>query len=59
MVAQRQPALPGQAKGDLDRMLSGRGLQAYCLECPETPNAKVAQQQPQSWLARAFASAIE
>lgn len=42
MVAQRQRTLTGEVAADLERLLSVRGMQAYCLECPPTPRARVA-----------------
>ncbi len=59
MVAQRQQALIGQARIDLDRMLSVKGMQAYCLECPVSPNAKIAPKEPQGWFARLISSALQ
>jgi len=56
MVAQRQQALIGQAQLDLDRMLSVRGMQAYCLECPVSPNAKLLDERPKGWLSRVISS---
>lgn len=41
MVAVRQQQLTAQVARDLDRLLSVRGMQAYCLECPTTPRARV------------------
>jgi protease IV len=51
MVAQRQQALTSQVAGDLDRLLSVRGMQAYCLECPPSPRARAVTVQD-GWFAR-------
>ncbi|WP_114520652.1 signal peptide peptidase SppA [Altererythrobacter sp. ZODW24] len=37
MIAQREQALGARVVSDLDRLMGGRGMQAYCLECPVTP----------------------
>ncbi|GAA4643094.1 signal peptide peptidase SppA [Pontixanthobacter gangjinensis] len=56
MVSGRQQALLGQVQSDLDRLLAVRGMQAYCLECPISPNARTETAPPAGWLARMFAS---
>lgn len=45
-VAGRQKALLAQAESDLSRLLTARGMQAYCLECPP-PAAAQASLAPQ------------
>ncbi|MXO89410.1 signal peptide peptidase SppA [Pontixanthobacter aquaemixtae] len=56
MVAGRQQALMGQVQMDLERLLSVRGMQAYCLECPVSPNVTAARNTaPTGWLAKAAA----
>ena len=40
VFAVRQQALIGQVRSDLDRLLTTRGMQAYCLACPVTPRAE-------------------
>ncbi|MDN3646160.1 signal peptide peptidase SppA [Pontixanthobacter aestiaquae] len=55
MVTGRQQALIGQAHSDLDRLLSVRGMQAYCLECPVSPAASRSTAPPSGWLAKAMA----
>lgn len=39
LMASRQAALGERLVRDLDRLLGGSGMQAYCLECPTTPRA--------------------
>ena len=56
MVSGRQQALLGQVQTDLDRLLSVRGMQAYCLECPVSPNVRNETAPPEGWLARMLAS---
>ena len=58
MVAMRQQALLGHAKSDLERILQVRGMQAYCLECPVSPAAKVIETPPSSWWAQAISSIL-
>lgn len=41
MIGQQQAALGGRMTSDLDRLLGTRGMQAYCLECPIGPRAKL------------------
>ena len=50
LVAARQAALGDRLVRDLDRLLGGSGMQAYCLECPATPRAAPAGTS-QGWLA--------
>jgi protease-4 len=52
MVARSEQALVGQVAADLDRLLSVRGMQAYCLECLATPRARAAASAEQGWFAR-------
>ncbi|MBX9897934.1 MAG: signal peptide peptidase SppA [Qipengyuania sp.] len=39
LMAARQAALGERLVRDLERLLGGGGMQAYCLECPATPRA--------------------
>lgn len=39
LMGARQTALGTRLVRDLDRLLGGSGMQAYCLECPATPQA--------------------
>ncbi|WP_336985780.1 signal peptide peptidase SppA [Altererythrobacter aquiaggeris] len=39
LIAKRQQALTNTLASDLERLLGGRGMQAYCLECPAEPVA--------------------
>ena len=39
LIAARQAALSERLVRDLERLLGGGGMQAYCLECPATPRA--------------------
>ena len=55
MVAGQQQALIGQAQTDLNRLLTVRGMQAYCLECPISPNVAAAKAPPTGWFAKAAA----
>ena len=43
LMSARQAALGDRLGRDLDRLLGGSGMQAYCLECPATPRAAGAQ----------------
>lgn len=52
MVALRQQALTAQVARDLDRLLSVRGMQAYCLECPPSPRARAMESTEHGWFAR-------
>ncbi len=51
-VALRQQALTAQVARDLDRLLTVRGMQAYCLECPPSPRARATESTDQGWFAR-------
>ncbi len=56
MIAQREQALGAQVVNDLNRLLDGRGMQAYCLECPASPASKSAKSRGLfATLARLFA----
>ncbi len=55
MVAGQQQVLIGQARLDLNRLLTVRGMQAYCLECPVSPNVAAAKTPPKGWFAKAAA----
>lgn len=59
MVAGRQQAMMGQVQTDLNRLLSVRGMQAYCLECPVAPNAVIAAAPPEGWFAKAAAFFVD
>ncbi|NNC59517.1 MAG: signal peptide peptidase SppA [Erythrobacter sp.] len=52
LVAKRQQAMLGQVENDLERLLSMRGMQAYCLGCPAEPRKLAAAATPGSLLAR-------
>ncbi|RZV34656.1 MAG: signal peptide peptidase SppA [Sphingomonadaceae bacterium] len=52
LVAKRQQAMLGQVENDLERLLSMRGMQAYCLGCPAEPRRLAAAATPGSLLAR-------
>lgn len=59
MVSSQQQAIVGQARSDFELLMSVRGMQAYCLECPVATPAPVNAMKPQGWFARlavAFAS---
>ena len=43
LMSARQAVLGQRLVRDLDRLLGGSGMQAYCLECPATPRAATAQ----------------
>jgi protease-4 len=53
LLAARQVALGDRLVRDLDRLLGGSGMQAYCLECPATPRAAPAGSKARDagWLA--------
>ena len=51
MVSGRQHALMAQAAYDFDNLMSVRGMQAYCLECPVQPGAAQITAQPKGWWA--------
>ena len=51
LTAQRQQAGLQQAVAGLERLFSGRGAQAYCLDCDVPLQGKL-QAQPPGWLAR-------
>lgn len=56
LFSRQQEALGSQLVGDLDRLLTTRGAQAYCLECPPAPQATAASGRELSgWLARLIA----
>jgi len=42
LMTARQEALGARLVRDLERLLGGGGMQAYCLECPVTPRAAAA-----------------
>jgi protease IV len=43
LMTARQQAFGARLARDLDRLLGGSGMQAYCLECPTVPRASTAQ----------------
>jgi protease-4 len=53
LMTARQSAIGERLGRDLDRLLGGSGMQAYCLECPATPGAARVQRggEAQGWLA--------
>ncbi len=55
MVSLRQQALLAQAASDVERLLSVRGMQAYCLECPPSAAARAASPASRGWLGRLLA----
>ena len=50
LLAARQTALGDRLVRDLERLLGGSGMQAYCLECPATPRAAVRKAPELGWL---------
>lgn len=48
-VALRQQALAGRLMADVSRLLSGRGAQAYCLECVGDDRAAAPPAPPPGW----------
>ena len=53
MLARRQQVLAGQLSTDLDRLLTTRGAQAWCLACPPSPRTQAVEGRPANgWLAR-------
>lgn len=59
MVSSQQQAIVGQARSDFELLMSVRGMQAYCLECPVATPAPANAMKTQGWFARlavAFAS---
>ncbi len=52
MVARREQSLTGRVAMDVERLLSVRGMQAYCLECPAQPGRAAHAAQGDGWLAR-------
>lgn len=55
MVALRQQGLLAQAANDVERLLSVRGMQAYCMECPPSAATRAATPAPQGWLGKLLA----
>ena len=52
MIAARERSLTGRLSADLDRLLGGNGMQAYCLECePMAAPPKPVSENTRSWLA--------
>ena len=52
MIAARERSLTGRMSADLDRLLGGNGMQAYCLECaPMAAPPKPVSASTQGWLA--------
>ncbi|MGB7373830.1 signal peptide peptidase SppA [Pontixanthobacter sp.] len=58
MVSGRQQAIIAQAQADFELLTSGRGMQAYCLECPGVAPARVHADARQGWFARLAAAFI-
>ena len=52
MIAARHHARLGQVESDVERLVSVRGAQAMCLECPAIPTARSANGPSAGWLAR-------
>lgn len=56
LFSRQQEALAGQLVGDLERLLTTRGVQAYCLECPPAPQSRATGGRELSgWLAKLVA----
>ncbi|OBX18906.1 signal peptide peptidase SppA [Erythrobacter sp. QSSC1-22B] len=56
LFSRQQEALGGQLVGDLERLLTTRGAQAYCLECPPAPQSDtVGGRKLSGWLAKLVA----
>ncbi|MBM0169986.1 signal peptide peptidase SppA [Altererythrobacter sp. C41] len=55
MVARREQTLLARVASDVDRLLSVSGMQAYCLACPPSPEARARVAEPKGWLKRMFA----
>ncbi|MBU1757010.1 MAG: signal peptide peptidase SppA [Alphaproteobacteria bacterium] len=56
LFSRQQEALGGRLVGDLERLLTTRGAQAYCLECPPGPQQGAAgDRELAGWLARVVA----
>ncbi len=56
LFSRQQEALGSQLVGDLERLLTTRGAQAYCLECPPAAQSNAAGgRQLAGWLARLVA----
>ncbi|MBU2033369.1 MAG: signal peptide peptidase SppA [Alphaproteobacteria bacterium] len=56
LFSRQQEALGGRLVGDLERLLTTRGAQAYCLECPPGPQQGAAgDRELAGWLARMVA----
>ena len=55
MVARREQTLLARVASDVDRLLSVSGMQAYCLACPPSPEARARVAEPKGWLTRMFA----
>ena len=52
MIAARERSLTGRLSADLDRLLGGNGMQAYCLECaPMAAPPKPVSSNTRDWLA--------
>lgn len=56
LFSRQQEALGNRLVGDLDRLLTTRGAQAYCLECPSTAQSRsVGGRELSGWLAKLVA----
>ena len=51
-IARREQALAGQVVRDVERLLSVRGMQAYCLECPVEARSRAQAAASDGWFAR-------
>ncbi|MEB3416756.1 signal peptide peptidase SppA [Alteriqipengyuania sp. WL0013] len=58
MIAARHHARLGQVESDVERLVSVRGAQAMCLECPVTPTARSTKGPSAGWLARIAAGVL-
>ncbi|NMW30668.1 signal peptide peptidase SppA [Altererythrobacter sp. RZ02] len=54
MVSGQQQALLAQARDDFHLIMSVRGMQAYCLECPNTPAQAASTTASRGWFAKAM-----
>ncbi|MEZ5680386.1 MAG: signal peptide peptidase SppA [Erythrobacter sp.] len=58
LFARRQNAMFARVEGDLDRLLSMQGMQAYCLECEPAAKGPARSEKNGGWLARILASLV-
>lgn len=59
MIANQQQMLLQQARLDVERLVQTKGMQAYCLECPISPNAELAAEPRKGWLAAVLAGLVK